>query len=413
MTYYFAYGFRIVAFYLCLPLGGWLLATEDVGKFFYYLTLINLISTAATLGLGSFIIRSAYSARKTEYEFGLSCGLSILFYLASAPILALSQPAWLWLLLPCTVRTFATFNEARLVALGDRYLLTRLYFAGGFSFIVAGALGVVSLKNFVGLLIGTVVGDLVLLSAIALPPRIRQLTWLIKRLERQVFVRLLCRRLGRALAYGLPILLSGLFGMILSTGGRLIIERFGTYTDVALFSMMFTLAFASNRFIGQPTNLLLTRQYMSERGSSDYALIRRRSGLAAVVTTAYALACYHMGNVMLRLVGPEYEVDPVNFLLVGASALPALLFSVTTMHWKRQARTAVIALWVGVMAGVSVALSLVLVPTMGILGVSIATCVSYCLLFIIGWVSSPEPLLSPSVVAACFASILIELGFAW
>ena len=412
MWYFVAYAFRSAAFYVSLPIAGRLLAADEVGRFFYLLAIVNLASVAATLGMGSYVTRKSYSNRTVSYVFLSACTVAVVVHAVGILGGALFWSGVFAVGAFSCVRALSLLGETYLLASGNRATITALHWCHGVAFLVVGATAAIMFRRAESFLFATAVADvLIVVSAWFVVGRSQSLRGQL--LQRIARIAVNLRVVRRGLIYGAPILLASLANLGLNSFDRFIVKHYLGYEDLAIFSVMYTLAFASSRFIGQPFNQVASQLYMRERaGPECQDRIRRQGVIATGAIAACTWATMIIGNDVLKLIGSAYVVDPVNFGLVGLSAMFALLFAMSSLHLKRSGNTGAFAARIVVAAAVNMALSVLLVPRLGIVGASISTYVAYSLLFLSCWKSSSDRVVNGGVVLSVLvvsALLLVSL----
>lgn len=404
--FYAAYGFRSASFYLALPIGALLLSRDELGQFFYYLAIMYLISTLSTLGLNSYLLRKSYNSSIVDLIFWRASGLVLVIYGISMLVITAWRPGFIVVLLASAIRALSLISESRLLALGARNIVSSAYFVYGLIFVVVALIGCSVFADHRSLLIaaGAAEGAVVVAALRARP--------------RSGSTRLFMRHIGnretwriefRGITYGLPILMAGVFNLSLNSADRLIIEFFGTFGDVAMFSMMYSLAVASNRFIMQPANLRMTSRYL--RGQAEKPVIsalRAETSMVLVIVTAWAVAMTLVGNRVLGLFGPEYVVNPVNYLLIGTSAIALTAFTLSTMHIKRSKSPRALIPLLAFAAISNLVLSILLVPLLGFLGASFSTFIAYWSLYFVAGISiGRSGVVEEGVLLLCVGVVLV------
>lgn len=400
MWYFLAYAVRNAAFYLSLPVAGRLLAADEVGRFFYLLAIVNLASVAATLGMGSYITRKAYSNQALSYAFVSACTVASVCHAVVVLGGALFSIEFLTVGAISCIRALSLLGETYLLASGNKGILTRLNWYYGAVFLLTGLGAAWLFRGAEAFLVATAVADLLIIAA----------SWVVLgrqspfgRRAHRVVARVVTRprAVQWSLRYGLPVLLASLANLGLNSFDRFVVKHYLGFEELATFSLMYTLAFASSRFVGQPLNQVSAQLYMRARASAEsQAGIRRQGAVATWVIAGYTWLAVLVGNQVLGIVGDGYVVDSVNFGLVGLSAVFALLFSLCSLHLKRAGRTVAFAMRIGVAAVTNVVLSVWMVPRFGILGASVSTFVAYALLFLSCWRTSSDKLIDEGSVLA-------------
>ena len=401
LNYFFAYGYRTAAFYVGLPIAGWLLSSEELGKFFYLLAIINIASIGSTLGLGSYITRKAYNSRILAYIFG-SAMLVVTFAHGSALVVVFGTVAAWWLVtLVSWVRGCAVLAESYLIASGSQRNLISLNFLHGSCYLVSALVLVSLFRRADALLVSMAIADIPLI-AVAVWRSVRASKARIANATLTEHFRPWLKAVWRGFAYGAPILLASLANVGLNSLDRFVVKHFLGYAELAVFSMMYTLAFAGNRFVVQPVNQLSAQAYMSDQASPRaQQLIRRRSAIGLSVIILFVLLCGYFGNFVLGLIGSSFHVDPLNYALVGLSSIFGLGFAVCSLPMKRTRSTVAFSLRLSSAAVMNVFGSFLLVPRFGILGASVATYAAYATLFLSTWIGRDEKLVDDNVLLAC------------
>ena len=205
---------------------------------------------------------------------------------------------------------------------------------------------------------------------------------LLSRVERGVRWRLI----GPLLAFGVPLIASGLAGRFLNLGDRYLLiymiseEAAGVYEWAARFGgivntllvQSFTLAFT-----------VLGMKALDQSGSPDLhrQAFRHFAALAGWVVLGVGLFTGDVSRLLTE--NPSYiETEGLVVLVAGGFAFYGLYYVVVNVLYAA-GRTRAIAASVGGAAALNLALNLALIPTLGIAGAAVATLVSYAVLAVV------------------------------
>lgn len=374
MRYYASAGLKTLSFFLILPIAAHLLPKEEVGRFFFWLAIIQLGAGITTLGFSSTVARKAYNAAITDYTAGLGVLIALTLWLLVS-ILGLATGlmsvavaiAWI-------ARSASMLGESRTVAHNRIGRLSAVYVIYAVVFPVSCAL----LAAYVS------ATHVSLLLAYALAEGIVAFAGLGRlRLRRRADARTAMTRLRdvsrRSAQYGLPIMIAGIANLGLNSADRFIVTGFHGFDAVADFSIMYTIAFASNRFITAPANLRLFPAYV--RGRFDAAAVSRvndTASLAWLASVAYCVAIVVLGPWLIpRILGEAYALRSADLALVSVASAMFLLFTINTVHLKVRNKTSHIMFLLFIALLINMSMSLLLVPRLGYHGASISTCIAY------------------------------------
>lgn len=409
MKYYLSAGLKTLSFFLILPIATHLLPKAEVGKFFFWVAIVQLGAGVTTLGFSSAIARRAYNLRTTDYVAGvgvvtaLGCGLIVgTIGLAAGYLTAVVILAWL-------ARSLSMIGEARTVARAEISKLSAMYVAYGVLLPLVSLLAIMTWRTtYESLLIAFVVAEGLIVVAGLWTLRIQLRDNL--QIARERFVG----AIRKSATYGMPIMIAGLANLGLNSADRFIVAGFWDFEVVAEFSVMYTIAFASNRFITAPANMKIFPEFV--RGQNDaqvFNRVRSAAGLAWLAAAAYCAFIAIFGPLIVRvLLSADYEIDSLDFALVsGASAL-FLLFTINSAHLKIRNQTAKMMVILFVALGISITLSLLMVPGLGYRGAAISTLISYACLAAWAALFLRPILLRPSLLAGGGAILVMAIAWA-
>ena len=409
MKYYLSAGLKSLSFFLVLPIATHLLSKAEVGKFFFWLAVIQLGAGVTTMGFISAVARKAYSLRITDY----SAGVGVITALGAGLIVGLAGIAAGWLtvvvVMAWVARSLSMIGEARTIARSEINKLSAMY---------VGYSAVLVLISYVAAKYWRDSHEALLLAFVAAESLVFVGGLWTLRFKLRDNLRVARERffssVKKASAYGMPIMIAGVANMGLNSADRFIVAGFWDFEIVAEFSVMYTIAFASNRFITAPANMKIFPEFV--RGHSDshtLERIRNAAGLAWLVTAAYCAFVALLGPVIVRLVlSADYDIKTLDFDLVSAGSALFLLFTINSAHLKLRNQTAKMMLILFAALAISVSVSLLLVPSLGYRGASISTFISYACLAVWAMISLQPVLLRKAHLVGGGAIIAIVILWA-
>ncbi|MBT8101920.1 MAG: oligosaccharide flippase family protein [Gammaproteobacteria bacterium] len=408
MTYYLSAGLKTLSFFLVLPIATNLLPKAEVGRFFFWVAIVQLGAGITTLGFSSAVSRKAYNLGATDYVAGvgvvtaLAAGLLVgLIGIVAGLLTAVVALAWL-------ARSLSMIGEARTVSRAEISKLSAVYVAYSVTLPVVCLLAIKMFgATHESLLIAYVAAEGLVAIAGLWTLRIRLRADL-----RAAGIRF-TGAVRKAAAYGMPIMIAGLANLGLNSADRFIVAGFWDFEVVAEFSVMYTIAFASNRFITAPANMKIFPQFV--RGYKDAQVIERvrtASGLAWIASVGYCAVLAILGPALVRYVlSADYEIESTDFVLVAAASSLFLLFTINSAHLKIRNRTPMIMVILFSALAVSITVSLLLVPNLGYRGASISTFISYACLAAWSVIFLKPILVRPSFVIG--GGAILAVVFAW
>jgi len=189
-------------------------------------------------------------------------------------------------------------------------------------------------------------------------------------------------RLREWLAVSLPIFLSNGFYYLLTNADVLLVGRFMQPTDVAVYFAT-TKALALVHFVYYAVRTGVIQRYSAFLHSGDRLglarFARETTYWTFVPATVMGIAVLVLGKPILMLFGPGFDAGyPLLFPLVAAVILRATVGpaeSLLTMSGNENSSVVIY----GITLAVNIALSILLIPMLGLWGVAIATSVSLVL----------------------------------
>jgi O-antigen/teichoic acid export membrane protein len=191
------------------------------------------------------------------------------------------------------------------------------------------------------------------------------------------------RRLARAmLAFSLPLVPAAAAGWALNLSDRYILQAFTDAEVVGVYALGYTGGMVVLAFVVQPFVLAWAATSWEIAREEDAKRQYARVLTAFTVVAAFAaLAISALATDVIRLaIGPEFEESRY---VVPFSAFAYVLYgvySVVAVGLNITSHTRWISIAMGIAAGLSVGLNLLLIPTVGFLGAAGATLVSYAVL---------------------------------
>ncbi|MGB3544709.1 lipopolysaccharide biosynthesis protein [Rubrivirga sp.] len=202
---------------------------------------------------------------------------------------------------------------------------------------------------------------------------------LLKRIDRRVRWDLI----GPMLAFGAPLILSGVAGRFLNLGDRFLIIHFLGPEANAPYEWAARFGGVVNTLLVQSFMLAFTvlgMKSLDETGTPDLhrQSFRHFSALAGWVVLGLALFVGDVSRLLTDV--PAYiETDGLVLLVAGGFAFYGLYYVVVNVLYVA-GRTQAVALSVGAAAVLNLVLNLALIPVMGIAGAAVATLLSYAAL---------------------------------
>ena len=408
MRYYLSAGLKTLSFFLILPIATNLLPMAEVGRFFFWVAIVQLGAGITTLGFSSSVARNAYNLRVTDYVAGVGvvtatgAGLVVgALGMATGLLTAVVVLAWL-------ARSLSMIGEARTIARAEVTKLSGIYVAYAVTLPLVSLLAIKTWRaSHESLLLAFVAAEGLIVVAGLWTLRIKL------RENLQVAGRRFTASVRKAASYGMPIMIAGLANLGLNSADRFIVAGFWDFEVVAEFSVMYTIAFASNRFITAPANMKIFPEFV--RGQNDnqvFSRIRNASGLAWLATVAYCAFIAMLGPLLVRvLLGADYNIESLDFALVSAASALFLLFTINSSHLKVRNQTARMMVILFIALGISITLSLLMVPGLGYRGAAISTLISYACLAAWAVLFLRPILLRPSYLAA--GGVVLTMVVAW
>lgn len=374
MKFYASAGLKTLSFFLILPIAAHLLPKDEVGRFFFWLAIIHLGAGITTLGFSSTVARKAYNAAITDYTSGLGMLIALILWLLVSFLGIVTGLMSVAVAIAWIARSASMLGESRTVAHNRIGRLSAVYVAYAVVFPLSCALLATYVSaTHVSLLLAYALAEGVVALAGLGGLRLRRRADALTAMNRLIDVS------RRSAQYGLPIMIAGIANLGLNSADRFIVTGFHGFDTVAEFSIMYTIAFASNRFITAPANLRIFPSYV--RGRFDATAVSRVSdaaSLAWLASVAYCVAIAVLGPwVIPRILGEAYALKSVDLALVSCASAMFLLFTINTAHLKVRNKTSHIMFLLFTALLINMSMSLLLVPRLGYHGASISTCIAY------------------------------------
>jgi len=109
--------------------------------------------------------------------------------------------------------------------------------------------------------------------------------------------------------------------------------------------------------------------------------------------------------------GADYNIESLDFALVSAASALFLLFTINSSHLKVRNQTARMMVILFIALGISITLSLLMVPGLGYRGAAISTLISYACLAAWAVLFLRPILLRPSYLAA--GGVVLAMVVVW
>jgi O-antigen/teichoic acid export membrane protein len=193
------------------------------------------------------------------------------------------------------------------------------------------------------------------------------------------------------LAFALPLVPASIAGWVLNLSDRPLLQLItGSTATVGIYSLGYTIGLMTNALIVQPFSLAWGAAHweISLEAQAGRSFARVLTWFLAVASGA-ALLISALGTDAIRLlVGSEFELSRY---IVPFSAFAYVMYgvySIVSAGLGIVGRSGIVAATMGVAAGASFLLNIVLIPVLGIFGAATSTLVSYALLAVLtGWVT--------------------------
>ena len=262
---------------------------EQTGDYFYYLAIANFISMSLPLGLNATLERTSYNKNKAKYLFNIS--LSVVIVLSGFFYIINEKISYL----PSFVSVFVIVKAVELVF--ESYLVTTFRYKILFAFWLAMFgincfLFLVIYGNDVKLIIFEVFGFIAILEAFVLVLFLFYSRSLIAIRISFIWSNLNCFKLN----YSISLLLVSLMNLFLNIGDRLLLGMLGTKSDLAIYSLVYTVAFASHRFFSTPFTQISGQVFFRDK---DFHKFKMRSAygllllLVLCIFNALAFSFYY------------------------------------------------------------------------------------------------------------------------
>lgn len=198
-------------------------------------------------------------------------------------------------------------------------------------------------------------------------------------------------------SYGLPLVVSGFAGTLLTLGDRYIIGLFMTASDVAIYSVPYNLCtylqailLTAFEFAFIP---LIMKEWSSSRINKVNYEIARVIKLYCIAAFPIAFAVIALGDQFIVLLASEKYIASskiLPYVVVGELLKGLFTPIVIGLQFHNQTKTIVKITWLVV--AVNLLLNIILIPIYGILGAALSTLICYILLLISGRVVSVKTL---------------------
>lgn len=374
MRYYASAGLKTLSLFLVLPIAAYWLPKTEVGQFFFWLAVIQLGAGVTTLGFSSTVARKAYSGRAIDYTAGTGVVVAVLAWILVSTVGLALGVIGIAVVLAWISRSISMVSESRIIAHGEVTKLSWVYIAYAVLFpLLCWVFASKSSATHSSLLFAYAISEgLIACSGMA---KIR----LHRRLKFMAGLRSLLTATRRSANYGLPIMIAGIANLGLNSVDRFVVTGLIGFDAVAEFSMMYTIAFASNRFITAPANMRIFPEYVRGRHGDDVAgRVFVVSNLAWFASIAYCVVLALIGPVVIsRVLGEMYAIERMDLVLVAGASSMFLLFTFNSAHLKIGNNTRQIMFLLFAALAINLCMSLLLVPKFGYRGASISTFIAY------------------------------------
>ncbi len=183
------------------------------------------------------------------------------------------------------------------------------------------------------------------------------------------------------LGFSIPIVFHALSNLILSQSDRVMLQKMGTLREVGVYSVIFTLNNLLN-ILMEAFNGAWVPYFYSDLKEKRIDDIKRKSynfiWLFAMITIGFLLVS---PEVLLLYGGEEFRdsIKAIPFLSIGSFFVFLYSFPINYKYYKGKTKS--IAVGTISAGGINVLLNLWLIPLFGIYGASIATLLSYIILW--------------------------------
>lgn len=195
--------------------------------------------------------------------------------------------------------------------------------------------------------------------------------------------------LRHMVAYGLPLVISGLGGMLLTVGSRYVIGYYMAATEVAVYSVYYNLCTYLTSIFVTAFEYAFIPLIMSEWQKSDKAHIQSQLQhvvkLYCLVALPTIFGISALGErVIILLASQKYAGESyiLPYIITGELLKGLMTPLVLGLNFYNNTKVMIKFTWYAVL--LNVALNVILVPTMGLLGAAITALASYVVLIILG-----------------------------
>ena len=190
------------------------------------------------------------------------------------------------------------------------------------------------------------------------------------------------------LAFSIPIVFHALSNLILSQSDRIMLQQMGSLSEVGVYSVIFTLVHMLN-ILMEAFNTAWVPFFYEDLKAERYGIVREKSKHYLSLFSSLVVGFLLVAPEILRLyAGSEYSDSSkaLPFLAIGAFFIYLYSFPVNYKYYHGETKSIAIGT---ISAGVcNILLNYLMIPKMGIFGASLATMISYCLLWIFHYIGA-------------------------
>ena len=219
---------------------------------------------------------------------------------------------------------------------------------------------------------------------------------------------------GPLLAFGAPLMVSGLATHLLYFGDRFVIVRLAGFEANATYELAAQFGALVFTFVVQAVTMSFTVAGMKVQGEAARGLYRSAFRHVAAVAGGAALGIGLFASAAAGVVAtdPAYLALDVPAFLVAAGFAFAGLHAVAVTALYAAGRTRAVAVAVGAAALLNLGLCAALVPVLGIAGAALATLAAYAALAV--WTGrAAEPLVGAPMPWAAVVGVCVAAGALW
>ena len=395
--YFLAYFLSMIASFITFPIYTRLFSVSDYGVLNVISTTVFFVMAAAKLGVQNSIIRYFEEVRQNKADVslrsfystmtfgplavvGAACLLYVLAIVLFKPgagrpevnVYFLLSAVWVFFL--CSNIIIKNFLRAE----QRTGLYNKLSIVSKYLSLVAGV-GLVCFvfKSLFGLFLAFIITESVIF------------VYLMARLRLREHIAISCVSFPffkKALAYGLPLVVSEMTSIILNSGGRYVIVLYMGTAAVGLYSAGYDLAMSVMESLIFPLSFAIVPIYMkiqTEKGKEETGkFLSSCLRYFAMVALPCIFGLNLLGkDITVLLASKKFEQAYIIIPYVSWGVLIFGLSNIFNAGLFIEKKNGVITLWTVIAGLVNIALNFLLIPVMGLKGSAVATLIVYVSLF--------------------------------